>query len=225
MVFRLPFVVRLAMGILMSSLIYSCANSVQNELSEAVASLTMLENSDAVYYVKDELQSVRSLIEKSHSQIKLRDDKLAESTLSLVLTKLDDISAEYYKRKQSARLESQKELLRLEAKIASLATELKAFPHKTYVDQNRHDRIRYNLHLAKKHLDHLQQVYSEGMYQKIVMKKEKVENLLVQVESIFVEYESQRIDTHELTPDITTITSQDEPYTEVETINLSPGND
>lgn len=213
------------MGILLSSILYSCANSTKDELSEAVASLNMLENSDAVYYVKDELQSIRSLIEKSHSQIELKENKSAASTINHALSQLKNISREYQKRKQDARVSSKNKLQNIEARLASYATELKAFPSETYIDQNRHDRIRYNLHLAKKQIEVLQQYHANGQYQEISHRKSKTDDLLIQIDSIFNEYEEQRQKSIEEKPEPTNFTSTEEQYSEIETINVTPGND
>ncbi|KAA3613718.1 MAG: hypothetical protein DWQ05_15675 [Calditrichaeota bacterium] len=211
------------MGVWVSLFLFSCANSVKNELSQAVASLTILENSDAINYVKEELRGIRSLVEKTQSQLKLNEKAQAASNAELVMAQIQDVAVIYQKRKKGARKKSQSILDKMDARIASFATELKSFPSKTYVDQNRHDEIRYKLRKAQAKLDDLRLLYKDAQYNKIADKQASIVRLLAQVETVFIDHEKHLLAETEKKPEIMAVSNDEVDYTESENISLTPG--
>ncbi len=223
MVLRFPSRFSLAMGLFLSFVLFSCANSVQNELEQAVASLTILENSDAIYYVYEELKGIRSLIEKSHTQLKVNEEKQAASNAALAIVKLQSISETYQKRKITAQKKSKKLIRALEARIASYATELKSFPNKTYIDQNKHDLIHFKLMKAKAELEKLEKLYSNGHFNKVRSNTLRVRTLLAQVENVFDEHEKELLAAAEKKNDVIPASAEAIAPAEPLHVSLTPG--
>ena len=225
MVLRFPSRFCLAMGLILSFVLFSCANSVQNKLEQAVASLALLENSDAIYYVNDELAGVRSLIEKSHTQLQSNEKKRAASNADLAIVKLQRISQTYQSRKISAQKKSRRVIRALEARIASYATELKPFPCKTYIDQNKHDLIHFKLLKAESEIEKLEQLYREGKYNNVRRETVTIKKLLATVEHVFDEHEKELLTQAEKRNEV--ISAAAEPVEQVKSrqIRLAPGRD
>lgn len=225
MVLRFPSRLCLALGLALSFVLFSCANSVQNKLEQAVASLSILENSDAIYYVNDELASVRTLIEKSHTQLQTDENKKAAYNAELAIARLERISKTYQFRKISAQKKCRKLIRALEARIASYATELKSFPSKTYIDQNKHDLIHFKLLKAEAEIEKLEQLYREGKYNNIRRETGPIKKLLATVEHVFDEHEKELLAEAEKQNQIISTVAESVEQQEPPQISLTPGQD
>jgi hypothetical protein len=142
----------------------ACAPSPYEELAQANKQLESLLDSNAKFYLQDELVAIRLGLQEAEDQ--LRTDNLpgAHSTIRSAKSLLTNSEKLYAKRLKQAEQESYNLIAYINFHLDSVSTLTTKMPRKTYVDQNRQDIIRFRIQSIRKHVQKIRQSVSKKDY-------------------------------------------------------------
>ncbi|MFQ5632469.1 MAG: hypothetical protein ACE5I1_27180 [bacterium] len=152
----------------------ACSPTPQEELARADKQLQQLQNSNAKFYLQDELDALRLTLKEVESQLRIENLKEAKREMKTATKMLAEAKKMYNSRLKKIKEESNTLVLYITFYLDSANTLIQNMPRKTYVDQNRCDIARFQMQKMKKKVHKIQELISTENYLRALEKSPQI---------------------------------------------------
>jgi len=172
----------------------ACSPTPQKELAQANNQLEQLQNSNARFYLQDELDAIRLRLKEVEVQLRMENLRRAKKEMDAAKELLTEAKKMYKSRLSKVKQESYTLISYINFHLDSINTLIQNMPRKTYVDQNRCDIARFLTQKVKKKAQNIQQLISAEDYLSALKKSPQIHKSLnellqlVEIRPISLEY-------------------------------------